>query len=161
MPPPGCRARSQLSPQPCSPSEPGYPHLSTPPRNLLHQPLSQSGRTPGTTTLFPGHTLLLRSGALWVDPGGAKRSARLSGVAGLSRVSELSSPTRVAALNHLPTTPETASPITLGLPKTHMFPVCRPPRAEPEHEQDAPLCQVETRRSLAPCRGGQEGSLRH
>ena len=37
-PPPGCRARSQLHPEPGSPSEPGDPHLSTPLRNLYPEP---------------------------------------------------------------------------------------------------------------------------
>ena len=37
-PPPGCRARSQLPPEPGSPSEPGYPRLSTPPDSLPKAP---------------------------------------------------------------------------------------------------------------------------
>ena len=41
-PPPGCQARSQLSPQPGSPVEPGHPLLSTPPGFFKISPLRRS-----------------------------------------------------------------------------------------------------------------------
>ena len=117
MAPPGCQARSQLNPQPGSPSEPGYPHLSTP-------PLESSPSAPGAIRPHPWdykavsqpHAFAVFRGSLR-GPQWRKRSARLSGMAGSSRRSVLSSPTRVVASNHLPTTPQNPAYAISACPK--------------------------------------------
>ena len=150
VPPPGCQARSQLRPQPGSPSEPGYPHLSTPRESSPLAPGAQRPHPWDYNAISRPHTFAVFRASLR-RPRGAKWSARLSGMSRPSRRSGLSSPTRVAALNHLPTAHLKPCPSSLGLPKRHIYPFCRASHAEPEHPKRTPLCQVRTRPSLAPC----------
>ena len=150
VPPPGCQARSQLRPQPGSPSEPGYPHLSTPPES---SPIAPGARRPhpwGYNAISRPHNIAVFRDSLR-GRRGPEGSARLSGMSRSSRRSGPCSPTRVAALDHLPTAHLKPCPSSLGLPKRHMYPFRRAPRAEPEHPKRTPLCQVKTRQSLAPC----------